>query len=100
MGNGRGDGVGDGDGGPPRYTFIIDASGSLIEGLPFVIDALKQFVNEREEDEEFAIFFFQGGKCFQVVDKKHFVVKRNPAKMQTRPVVHFFIETYLFFLHI
>jgi hypothetical protein len=67
-GSGRGPGIGPGDMGPTTYTFVIDASGSLIEGMPFVIDQLKEFIRDLAPDEEFAIFFFQEDKALQVVE--------------------------------
>jgi hypothetical protein len=57
-------------GGHLHLAFIIDGSGALIEGMPFVIDQLKVFVNDLGPDQEFAIFFFQGDKVKQVVDGK------------------------------
>ena len=62
--------LGIGHSGPIRYAFLIDDSGALLEGMPYVIDQLKMFVRELTPDDEFAIFFFQGSRVKQVVDNE------------------------------
>lgn len=41
-----------------RLAYIIDASGSLIDTLPFVIDELKRSINELSEQQSFTVIFF------------------------------------------
>lgn len=43
-----------------RVVYLIDASGTLISTLPFVINELKRSINELSEKQEFAVIFFQG----------------------------------------
>lgn len=43
-----------------RLVYMVDASGSLIDTLPFVVLELKRSINELSEQQEFTIIFFQG----------------------------------------
>ena len=61
--NGRGDGF-FGDSEPPggvpakRIAFLIDASGSLIDTMPFVVAELKSYVRKLDDSQQFTIIFF------------------------------------------
>jgi hypothetical protein len=69
-----GSGVGDGEGGDfmgssfggnvTRMVFLIDASGSLIDSLPFVIEELKSTVQQLSPKQKFTIIFFRGAQYF------------------------------------
>lgn len=43
-----------------RLIYLVDASGSLIDTLPFVINELKRSINELSEQQSFTVIFFQG----------------------------------------
>ncbi|MEX2214066.1 MAG: hypothetical protein WD768_08065 [Phycisphaeraceae bacterium] len=49
-----------------RIAYIIDASGSLIDTLPFVVSELKRSVNGLSEQQSFAVVFFQQDKVIEV----------------------------------
>jgi len=50
-----------------RISFIIDASGSLIDTLPFVMSELKTSINGLSEQQAFTVVFFgDGGKVIEV----------------------------------
>ncbi len=49
-----------------RLAYIIDASGSLIDTLPFVIEELKRSIGELSEKQTFTIIFFQGDSAIEV----------------------------------
>lgn len=49
-----------------QIIYIVDASGSLIEAFPFVIDELKRSIQELSPKQQFTIFFFQRGKAIEV----------------------------------
>ncbi|MEX0776904.1 MAG: hypothetical protein WD042_14460 [Phycisphaeraceae bacterium] len=56
-----------GAGGNARHiAFLIDASGSLIDTLPFVIGELKRTVNDLTDAQTFTVIFFQAGKPIEV----------------------------------
>lgn len=57
-----------GGGAPPpsRIAFVIDASGSLIDTFPFIIDELKRFVNSLEASQSFTILFYTGDEVIEV----------------------------------
>ena len=70
-GDDRGDGPGDGlygHDGPAanRVVFLIDASGSMVDVLPFVIDELKRVVDGMEPHQRGTIIFFSGEGVFEV----------------------------------
>lgn len=52
--------------GPKRFVFIIDASGSMVDVLPFVINELKQSVASQAADREATILIFSGDGVFEV----------------------------------
>jgi len=49
-----------------RIAFLIDASGSLIDTLPFVIEELKNSINKLNEKQRFTVIFFQGNQVIEV----------------------------------
>ena len=49
-----------------KIAFLIDASGSLIDTLPFVIDELKKSINKLSEKQRFTVIFFQGNQPIEV----------------------------------
>jgi hypothetical protein len=49
-----------------RIIYIVDASGSLIDTLPFVLKELKRSINELSEKQQFTVIFFQGGDAIEV----------------------------------
>lgn len=50
-----------------RIAYIIDASGSLIDTLPFVMSELKRSLNGLSEQQHFTVVFFgDGGKVIEV----------------------------------
>ena len=56
--------------GPPsgakRVAFVIDASGSLIDTLPFVITELKKSINNLRDFQKFTVIFFQGDRVIEI----------------------------------
>lgn len=56
-----------GSGGNARnVVFLVDASGSLVDTLPFVILELKKTIRELDEKQRFAILFFQADRVLEV----------------------------------
>jgi len=56
-----------GNGGNARnIAFIVDASGSMVDVLPFVINELKRVVNELKPAQNITIIFFSGEGVFEV----------------------------------
>ena len=49
-----------------KIIYIVDASGSLIDTLPFVIKELKRSINELSDRQEFNVIFFQAGDAIEV----------------------------------
>lgn len=49
-----------------RVAFLIDASGSLIDTFPFVIEHLTRTINNLSERQEFTVIFFQGNDVIEV----------------------------------
>jgi len=49
-----------------RIAYLIDASGSLIDTLPFVILELKRSISELKEQQRFTLIFFQGEDAIEV----------------------------------
>jgi len=47
-----------------RLVFLIDASGSLIDSLPFVINQLKTTIRELSPRQSFTVIFFRGKEYF------------------------------------
>ncbi len=56
-----------GNGGNARnIAFIVDASGSMVDVLPFVINELKRVVNALQPAQEITIIFFSGEGVYEV----------------------------------
>ncbi len=55
-----------GGGNARQIAFIIDASGSLIDTLPFVIQELKKTINELSDQQSFTVIFAVDGKVIEV----------------------------------
>ena len=49
-----------------RLVYLVDASGSLIDTLPFVILELKRSIGELSSRQQFTVIFFQGDKAVEV----------------------------------
>ncbi|MEM1354103.1 MAG: hypothetical protein AAGC44_04275 [Planctomycetota bacterium] len=49
-----------------RIAFVIDASGSMVDILPFVINELKRVVNDLKSVQNFTVIFFSGEGVFEV----------------------------------
>ena len=49
-----------------KIIYIVDASGSLIDTLPFVIKELKRSINELIEKQRFTVIFFQKDQAIEV----------------------------------
>lgn len=49
-----------------KLVFVIDASGSLIDTLPYVIDELKKTINKLSERQQFTIIFFKNDEAIEV----------------------------------
>ena len=47
-------------------VYVIDASGSLIDTLPFVTQELRRSIFALEEHQKFTVIFFQGDSAFEV----------------------------------
>ncbi|MCG8512286.1 MAG: FHA domain-containing protein, partial [Rhodospirillales bacterium] len=52
--------------GPKKVVFLVDASGSLIDALPGVIDWLTRRVASLGSEDEFSIIFFREGEAIEV----------------------------------
>ena len=48
-----------------RIIYVVDASGSLIDTLPFVIRELKRSIGELSPKQKFTVIFFQGGTAIE-----------------------------------
>lgn len=49
-----------------RIVFLIDASGSLIDTLPFVIEELKKSIQQLNEKQMISVIFFRGDQVIEV----------------------------------
>jgi hypothetical protein len=49
-----------------RIVYLVDASGSLIDTLPFVILELKRSIGQLSERQKFSVIFFQGNEAIEV----------------------------------
>ena len=49
-----------------RIAYLIDASGSLVDTMPFVIVELKRSIGELSEKQKFTVLFFQGNDYVEV----------------------------------
>lgn len=64
-----------------RIAYIVDASGSLMDTLPFVIVELKKSINELSEQQAFTVMFFQGDEFSEVPPQG---LKPVTSEMRTR----------------
>ncbi len=49
-----------------RIVYVIDASGSLIDTLPFVLEELRRSINGLTPAQQFDVFFFQNDRVIEV----------------------------------
>ena len=49
-----------------KLIYIVDASGSLIDTLPYVITELKRSIGELSDKQQFTVIFFQAGRELEV----------------------------------
>ena len=49
-----------------RIVYVIDASGSLLDSLDFVLTELKRSVTELSDQQQFSVFFFQGDRVVEI----------------------------------
>jgi len=49
-----------------KIAYLVDASGSLIDTLPFVIMELKRSIGELSQRQSFTVIFFQGEEAIEV----------------------------------
>lgn len=49
-----------------RLAYIIDASGSLLDSMPFVINEIKRSISELSDQQSFTVIFFQGDDVLEV----------------------------------
>ena len=54
------------EGNAKRLAYIIDASGSLLDSMPFVINEIKRSISELSDKQKFTIIFFQGDSLVEV----------------------------------
>ena len=47
-------------------VFVVDASGSLIDTLPFVLRELQKSIRKLSDRQNFTVIFFQGSRAFEV----------------------------------
>jgi hypothetical protein len=59
-----------------RLAYVVDASGSLIDTLPFVIRELKRSVSELSPKQQFTVIFFQRDQAIEVPPRG--LKKANP----------------------
>ena len=56
-----------GSGGNARkLAYVIDASGSLLDSMPFVINEIKRSISELSSKQSFTVIFFQGDRVIEV----------------------------------
>lgn len=49
-----------------KIAYVVDASGSLIDTLPFVIKELKESISSLKEEQQYIVVFFQAGDPVEV----------------------------------
>ncbi len=49
-----------------KVVYLVDASGSLVDTLPFVIAELQRSIGSLVEQQQFAVLFFQGNRAIEV----------------------------------
>ncbi len=71
-------------GGSSKVVFVVDASGSMVDVLPFVVNELKRVVNaELGQENEATVLFFSGHGVFEI-----------PGQSGLRPVTAQFKERF------
>lgn len=70
---------------PGRIVFIIDASGSVIDGFDFVINELRATIRKLDEDQKFTVIFFQRGFAMEATDAKGRGMK--PATLERKTAI-------------
>lgn len=58
-------------------VYVADASGSMLSEFPFVLNELKQSMNELSETQDFCILFYQDGKVIHAWRKQRTAATRN-----------------------
>lgn len=66
-----------------RIVFVVDASGSLMDVLPFVYVELKKSIADLSEQQSFSVLFFRGG---QVVESPPRGLQRATAEQKQRTI--------------
>lgn len=66
-----------------RIAYLVDASGSLIDTLPFVILELKRSIGQLSEKQHFTVIFFQGEDAIEVPP---FGLKRANSEFKQRVI--------------
>ncbi len=49
-----------------RLVYLIDASGSLLDSMPFVINEIKQSIKQLSDSQKFTVIFFQGQEAIEI----------------------------------
>jgi len=52
-----------------RIAYIIDASGSLLDSMPFVINEIKRSISKLSNRQSFTVIFFQGENVIEIPPK-------------------------------
>ena len=69
-----------------RLVYLVDASGSLIDSLPFVTQELKRSIDELSDKQVFTVIFFQNNEAVEVPPGG---MMRATAKVKARVVKWF-----------
>ena len=51
--------------GAKRVVYLVDASGSLVDGFPFILDELRRCITSLQPEQSYAIVFFRGGEVVE-----------------------------------
>lgn len=66
-----------------RLVYLVDASGSLIDSLPFVTQELKRSIDELSDKQMFTVIFFQNNEAIEVPPAG---MMRATAKVKARVI--------------
>ncbi len=79
----------------PKIAYVVDASGSLMDTLPFVIQELKKTINELSDQQSFTVIFAVDGKALEIPPsglkqatpelKEHVIAWLNPRAGNIAP---------------
>ena len=58
-------GIGEGQPNARKIAYVIDASGSMLDTLPFVVQELKRTIRSLGEVHSFTVIFYQGERIFE-----------------------------------